>query len=66
MLPEPNPISIWYEHVSICAAEIDDDIQLQWINPVKLSVSGPDALVPGLSGGLEIEGTLYNEATFIS
>jgi len=38
----------------------------QWINPVKLSVTGPDTLVPGLSGGLEIEGTLYAEATFIS
>jgi len=38
----------------------------QWLNPAKLSVSGPDALVPGLSAGLEIEGTLYSEATFIS
>lgn len=36
------------------------------MNPVKLSVSGPDALIPGLSGGLAIEGTVYNEATFIS
>jgi hypothetical protein len=41
-------------------------ILLQWLNPAKLSVSGPDALVPGLSAGLEIEGTLYSEATFIS
>jgi len=44
----------------------DKDILLQWMNGVKLSVSGPDALIPGLSGGLEIEGILYNEATFIS
>jgi len=38
----------------------------QWLNKAKLSVTGPDALIPGLSGGLEIEGYLYNEATFIS
>ncbi|TCD69339.1 putative cell survival pathways protein [Steccherinum ochraceum] len=38
----------------------------QWQNPATLTVTGPDALVPGLSGGLKAEGTLYNEATFIS
>jgi len=37
-----------------------------WINPGKLSITGPDAILPGLSGGLEIEGTIYNEATYIS
>lgn len=38
----------------------------KWLNKAKLSVTGPDALIPGLSGGLEIQGYLYNEATFIS
>lgn len=38
----------------------------QWINPSTLVVKGPDGILPGLSGGLEIPGTLYNEATFIS
>ncbi|KAI0064770.1 oxidative stress survival Svf1-like protein [Artomyces pyxidatus] len=38
----------------------------QWCNPAKLTLTGPDALVPGLSGGLEVEGYSYNEATFIS
>lgn len=38
----------------------------QWINPATLSVTGADALVPGLSTGLEVKGYLYNEATFIS
>ncbi|KAJ3512666.1 hypothetical protein NLJ89_g3388 [Agrocybe chaxingu] len=38
----------------------------QWINPAKLSLTGPDALSPGLSSGIEVEGYLYNEATFIS
>ncbi|KAH7921034.1 oxidative stress survival, Svf1-like protein [Leucogyrophana mollusca] len=38
----------------------------QWHNKTKLVVSGPDALIPGLSAGLEVEGMLYNEATFIS
>ncbi|EGN99224.1 hypothetical protein SERLA73DRAFT_182110 [Serpula lacrymans var. lacrymans S7.3] len=38
----------------------------QWINKAKLVVRGPDSLIPGLSGGLEVEGVFYNEATFIS
>ncbi|CAL1716213.1 unnamed protein product [Somion occarium] len=38
----------------------------QWLNPTTLVVTGPDALIPGLSGGLNIEGTLYNEASYIS
>ncbi|KZP23866.1 oxidative stress survival Svf1-like protein [Athelia psychrophila] len=38
----------------------------QWLNKAKLSVTGPDSLIPGLAGGLEIDGYLYNEATFIS
>ena len=38
----------------------------QWLNPATLEITGPDALVPGLSGGLEVKGHLYNEATFIS
>ncbi|KAI0685323.1 oxidative stress survival Svf1-like protein [Cytidiella melzeri] len=38
----------------------------QWLNPASLYVTGPDALVPGLSQGIEIKGNLYNEATFIS
>jgi hypothetical protein len=38
----------------------------QWLNPATLKITGPDALVPGLSGGLEVKGHLYNEATFIS
>ncbi|KAI0342867.1 oxidative stress survival Svf1-like protein [Trametopsis cervina] len=38
----------------------------QWLNPASLFVTGPDSLIPGLSQGLNIQGTLYNEATFIS
>ncbi|PPQ64562.1 hypothetical protein CVT26_001960 [Gymnopilus dilepis] len=38
----------------------------QWINPTKLSITGPEALAPGLSSGVEVQGLLYNEATFIS
>ncbi|KAH7911673.1 oxidative stress survival, Svf1-like protein [Hygrophoropsis aurantiaca] len=38
----------------------------QFLNKAKLTVRGPDALIPGLSGGLEIEGVVFNEATFIS
>ncbi|KAF9238520.1 oxidative stress survival, Svf1-like protein [Melanogaster broomeanus] len=37
----------------------------QWQNNVKLIVRGPDSIIPGLSDGLEIEGILFNEATFI-
>jgi len=36
------------------------------LNPAKLSISGPEALGAGLSSGAEVEGILYNEATFIS
>lgn len=38
----------------------------QWQNHVKLILRGPDSIIPGLSEGLEIEGVLYNEASFIS
>ncbi|KAG0694987.1 Svf1-like-domain-containing protein [Suillus ampliporus] len=38
----------------------------QWQNNVKLAVRGPDALIPGLSKGLDIEGVIYTEASFIS
>ncbi|KAF9003969.1 survival factor 1 [Cyathus striatus] len=38
----------------------------QWINPATLSIKGPESIAPGLSSGLEVEGTFYNEATFIS
>ncbi|KAF7796603.1 hypothetical protein EIP86_007785 [Pleurotus ostreatoroseus] len=38
----------------------------QWNNRAALRVTGPDALVPGLAQGLDVEGWLYNEATFIS
>jgi hypothetical protein len=38
----------------------------QWTNPGKLTLTGPEALAPGLSSGVEVEGTFYNEATFIS
>ncbi|OCH94357.1 oxidative stress survival Svf1-like protein [Obba rivulosa] len=38
----------------------------QWLNQATLDVTGPDALIPGLSGGLKVEGSLYTEATFIS
>jgi hypothetical protein len=38
----------------------------QWINAAKLTLTGPDAILPGLAGGLEVEGFSYNEATFIS
>ncbi|KAF8656180.1 hypothetical protein AX16_002621 [Volvariella volvacea WC 439] len=38
----------------------------QWFNPATLKITGPDGITPGLSGGLEAEGLVYNEATFIS
>ncbi|KAI9455993.1 survival factor 1 [Russula earlei] len=38
----------------------------QWINPAKLVLTGPDSILPGLAGGLEVDGFSYNEATFIS
>ncbi|KAF9468065.1 oxidative stress survival Svf1-like protein [Collybia nuda] len=38
----------------------------QWINPATLTIGGPDSLIPGLSGGIDVEGSMYNEATFIS
>jgi hypothetical protein len=38
----------------------------QWFNPTVLTVTGPDSILPGLKDGLEIKGTTYNEATFIS
>jgi len=38
----------------------------QWINPATLKITGPEEVAPGLSEGLEVEGMMYNEATFIS
>ncbi|KAI0642021.1 oxidative stress survival Svf1-like protein [Trametes meyenii] len=38
----------------------------QWLNPATLHIKLPAELVPGLSQEAEVEGTLYNEATFIS
>ncbi|TFY83296.1 hypothetical protein EWM64_g726 [Hericium alpestre] len=38
----------------------------QWINPTKITLKGPDAILPGLSEGLEADGHVYVEATFIS
>lgn len=38
----------------------------QWFNPATLKITGPEGLAAGLSQGLEVQGTLYNEATFIS
>ncbi|OAX32024.1 oxidative stress survival, Svf1-like protein [Rhizopogon vinicolor AM-OR11-026] len=38
----------------------------QWQDNAKLSVRGPDAILPGLSEGLDVEGVLYTEASFIS
>ncbi|KAJ2926920.1 hypothetical protein H1R20_g10191, partial [Candolleomyces eurysporus] len=38
----------------------------QWINPVKLHLTGPDEIAPGLSNGVEANGHLYTESTFIS
>jgi len=38
----------------------------QWFNPATLTLGGPEGLAPGLSGGLEVRGLVYNEATFIS
>lgn len=43
-----------------------DTQSLQWLNPAKLSITGPEALATGLSSGVDVEGYLYNEATFIS
>ncbi|EIW83761.1 survival factor 1 [Coniophora puteana RWD-64-598 SS2] len=38
----------------------------QWQNNTKLIVKGPDSIIPGLSQGIEANGILFNEATFIS
>ncbi|EJD06688.1 survival factor 1 [Fomitiporia mediterranea MF3/22] len=38
----------------------------QWYNPTTLKVIAPDSIIPGGSAGIEIPGTLYNEASFIS
>ncbi|TEB34726.1 survival factor 1 [Coprinellus micaceus] len=38
----------------------------QWINPAKLHITGPDAIAEGLSNGVEVNGQLYTESTFIS
>ncbi|CAE7169678.1 unnamed protein product [Rhizoctonia solani] len=36
----------------------------QWLNPGTLSLTGPESLIPG--GSKTVNGTFYNEATFIS
>ncbi|QRW04098.1 survival factor 1 [Ceratobasidium sp. AG-Ba] len=36
----------------------------QWYNPGTLSLTGPESVIPG--GSTTVEGTFYNEATFIS
>ncbi|KAG8711796.1 putative cell survival pathways protein [Ceratobasidium sp. 394] len=36
----------------------------QWLNPGTLSLTGPESVIPG--GSTTVEGTFYNEATFIS
>ncbi|KAI0359978.1 oxidative stress survival Svf1-like protein, partial [Trametes cingulata] len=38
----------------------------QWQNPATLHVNVPAGIIPGVSDKVEVEGTLYNEATFIS
>ncbi|KAF8071897.1 survival factor 1 [Lyophyllum atratum] len=38
----------------------------QWLNPATLSISGPESVLPGLSEGLEVSGSLFNEASYIS
>ncbi|KAI0833335.1 oxidative stress survival Svf1-like protein [Trametes gibbosa] len=38
----------------------------QWQNPSTLHVSLPAGIIPGVSDKVEVEGELYNEATFIS
>ncbi|PCH42390.1 oxidative stress survival Svf1-like protein [Wolfiporia cocos MD-104 SS10] len=38
----------------------------QWYNPAKLNVHLPSGLIEGVDGEVELEGMLYNEATFIS
>ncbi|KXN84747.1 Survival factor 1, partial [Leucoagaricus sp. SymC.cos] len=38
----------------------------QWFNPTVLKITGPEAVRPGLSQGIDVEGTVYIEATFIS
>ncbi|GBE88406.1 oxidative stress survival Svf1-like protein [Sparassis latifolia] len=38
----------------------------QWLNSVTLSVAVPEGLIPGSSGVLQIPGSVYTEATFIS
>jgi hypothetical protein len=48
------------------SVQLSDTPVTQWINPAKLVLKGPDLILPGLAGGLEVEGFSYNEATFIS
>lgn len=38
----------------------------QWLNRATLHITGPDELIEGMSDGLDIDGYLYNEASFIS
>jgi len=38
----------------------------QWQNPASIVITGPDAILPGLSEGITVEGQLYHESSFIS
>ncbi|KAI0734136.1 oxidative stress survival Svf1-like protein [Fomitopsis betulina] len=38
----------------------------QWLNPAKMSLTIPSGVIPEASGTVEVDGVLYNEATFIS
>ena len=39
---------------------------LQWVNPGTLHVNVPSGIIEGVSGDVAVEGTFYNEATYIS
>ena len=45
---------------------VESNLTVQWLNATKVVITGPDTIVPGLSRGLEAEGHVYTEATFIS
>ncbi|TFK82074.1 oxidative stress survival Svf1-like protein [Polyporus arcularius HHB13444] len=38
----------------------------KWLNPATLHVKLPSGIIEGVSGEVDVEGTFYNEATFIS
>lgn len=49
-----------------CANSEPNTVFIKWLNPATLKVTAPDSILPGASSGIEIQGTLYNEASFIS